>query len=101
MTHDELITMMDGIFTNCIHLAARKNKDYASSDDALENFKDFGFLGVVVRLNDKFKRLKNVTQNKKTAVKDETVLDTLRDIIVYGAIAIIMKEEEDGSTNRS
>lgn len=97
MTHDELIGKMEDLFAVCADLARQKNKDYAGKNDALENFRDFGFLGVIIRMNDKFKRLKNIVKNKGTAVSGETIRDTLKDIINYGAIAIIMKEEEEGS----
>ena len=90
MNQDELMHSMEEIFSMCIRLARKKNSDYASDSDALENFRSFGRDGIIVRLGDKFTRLRNVY--KRGNVVDETLEDTLLDIINYSAIAIIMGE---------
>ena len=95
MTTEDLLARMDCFFGENLKLAGRKNADYAQVDDALENFRDFGFFGVVVRLNDKFKRLKNIVQKGgEREVEDETIEDTLRDICNYSAIAYVMRQQE-------
>jgi len=94
----ELIGKMTWIFASCASLAERKNSDYASANDALENFRDFGTYGIIVRMSDKFKRVKNVAEKSGSiSVLDESLSDTLMDIINYAAIAIIMGRE-DGNT---
>ena len=95
MTHEELIGKINHIFTKCLTIAKKKNTDYAGSGDALDNFRYFGLYGVVVRLCDKFNRLRNIVKKEVPAVSNETIYDTLEDIINYAAIAIIMKEEEE------
>lgn len=51
------------------------------------NIAEFGELGVLVRLSDKFARLKN--QSKDFA--DESIIDTYMDIIGYALIGIAWK----------
>jgi hypothetical protein len=72
-----------------------KNHDYAGNSDALANLRDFGSFGVIVRLSDKFSRLKRfVRSGGVLAVKDETIFETLLDIRNYAHIAEVMMKEE-------
>jgi hypothetical protein len=58
----------------------KKQRDYGSG-----NISDFGELGVLIRLNDKINRLKNLLQSKGE-VNCESVADTWDDIANYGII---------------
>jgi len=79
-----------------LKIARQKNHDYAGTEDALDNFREFGFLGVVVRMNDKLKRLIHFTKSGALKVGDESILDTLSDLRVYATIAeIIFMDEAD------
>jgi hypothetical protein len=72
---------------------SRKNSDYASPNDAFRNFRDFGLLGVLVRMSDKFARLKTALYEKREfKIKDETIKDTVTDLAVYSVILRIMIE---------
>ena len=72
-----------------------KNHDYAGNSDALANLRDFGSFGVIVRLSDKFSRLKRfVRSGGVLAVKNETIFETLLDIRNYAHIAEVMLKEE-------
>ena len=79
----------------------KKNADYAGSEDSLANLRmceKMGmtpFMGVVVRLSDKFCRLMRFCKTKELAVKDEGIKDTLKDIVNYAIFAIIFLEEEE------
>ena len=53
------------------------------------------FIGVVVRLSDKFCRLMRFCKTKELAVKEEGIKDTLKDIVNYAIFAIIFLEEEE------
>ena len=83
----------------------KKNADYAGSEDSLANLRMCekmglsSFIGVVVRLSDKFFRLMRFCKTKELAVKDESIKDTLKDIVNYAIFAIIFLEEEE--QNRS
>jgi len=93
MNQKELAHKLSNIFAECVQLAVAKNSDYAKVEDALENFHDFGTLGIIVRIGDKYKRLKNILQKGEISVKSESVRDSLIDTIVYCAIAVILEEK--------
>jgi hypothetical protein len=64
-----------------------KQKDYGP-----ENISKFGMWGIVVRLHDKIARLDNLLSKKRSgfnSVNDETVYDTLMDIVGYSTVAIM------------
>jgi len=80
----------------------RKQKDYGP-----ENIARFGNIGLLIRMHDKIARLENIYAkcewdfNKAiavNAVSDETIIDTLIDIMGYSAIAIMWSTvDEDGN----
>jgi len=82
-----------------------KNKDYAQPDRPLSNLQECedmgipGWIGIVVRLGDKYSRLKQCARkyfiNEELAVKDETVRETLRDNAIYSILAMILYEEAE------
>lgn len=71
-------TAIDKTVTKCMNIAYKKNKDYGSA-----NILDFGISGLLVRINDKLARLINLEKLKSRSVKDETIEDTIEDIINY------------------
>jgi hypothetical protein len=65
----------------------KKQASYGSG-----NISSFGELGVLVRMNDKMERLKNlVIKNKDNPLKDETVEDTYLDLADYSLIAMLVR----------
>jgi hypothetical protein len=68
-------------------LACAKNADYGDSFDKLmDKFADAGLdtnKVILVRLADKYNRFENLVLGSKQQVKDESVLDTLRDMSTY------------------
>lgn len=80
-------------------LHSRKNHDYAGTSDPLKNLRacerlDMDpFLGVMVRLQDKWSRLEEFIKQGVMLVKDESVEDTLMDNAVYSLLAIILRRE--------
>lgn len=94
MTQQEKIQKMRAIFDKCLEIAEAKGHDYAGDDNALSNFTDFGWRGVVVRISDKYHRLKNFVRQGVLKVKDEGVRDTFLDLINYAALAILVYDEE-------
>ena len=72
----------------------RKNNDY--SDSFGQSIREFGFVAGVVRISDKFNRLKSLLlSGKEQKVNDESVQDTLLDMANY---CIMLKMEmENGS----
>lgn len=79
----------------------RKQMDYGRVDDPFANVRasaDFGvkpWVGAMIRLNDKVKRLQRAAQGGTLA--NEGVIDSLDDIAVYAIIARILYEEEHDS----
>lgn len=65
----------------------KKQNDYGP-----ENVAKFGMWGLIVRLHDKIARFENLmSKNRagKNSVSDETIYDTLLDIVGYSTVAIL------------
>jgi hypothetical protein len=81
-------------------LHSRKNHDYAGESDPLKNLRACErlnlkpFLGVLVRLQDKWSRLEEFVNSGQLMVKNESVIDTLMDNAVYSLLAIILYQEQ-------
>ncbi len=73
---------------DCMNIAYKKNKDYGSA-----NILDFGISGLLVRINDKIARLINLQKIKSRSVKDETIEDTIKDIINYSIYIQMLAED--------
>ena len=63
----------------------RKQSDYGS-----RNISDFGFYGVIVRMNDKFRRVVNLFNKKRAARVNESIEDNIRDTANYSVIALML-----------
>jgi len=68
-------------------LLVSKQHDYGHG-----NITSFGMKGVLVRLSDKVERLINL-KSKKSKAQNESVVDTLRDIVGYCVIALMLNDE--------
>jgi len=77
---------IDAIFKEGHDLMINKNSDY--SGNRIDNISITGIEGISVRLLDKVSRLYNLTHNKQQFVKDESIRDTLIDIMNYANIGI-------------
>ena len=66
-------------------LYMRKNADYGNS------FKDFAWIGLLVRLNDKINRILCLMDRGSIQVKDERVEDTIQDLYNYGILSLMYK----------
>ena len=85
----EVIYLMNSNFRkytdNLAVTLENKNKDYG--DIFTKSVDKFGIIAAVVRLEDKFNRLENLTANgDKEKVKDESLADTALDISGYGLL---------------
>ena len=81
------IMHMKKIQAEGLELFIKKNADYGSS------YKQYGLIGVLVRLQDKINRALHITQHG-IHVKDETLRDTLIDLHNYAAMALMESESE-------
>lgn len=73
----------------------RKNTDYG--DSFSKQFEEYGITSSVIRIEDKFLRLKQLSKNE-ALVKDETIEDTLLDMANYAIMTVMelrdVEEEE-------
>ncbi len=68
-------------------LMDRKQIDYGP-----HNIADFGTTGVVMRLNDKIQRVKNLHKGgRRRKAQNESLMDSFRDISNYGIIAMMLE----------
>lgn len=94
------------ILEQCIALHDAKSSDYdhPTKRDGLANFRvaaELGippYIGALARMSDKWERIKTLTYKMQKlgegpAVKNETIEDTLQDIIVYGCIVLALYRE--------
>ena len=76
-------------------LHAKKDKDYGSAFH--KSFEEFGITAGVVRLNDKMERVKSLVKNGKAEVKDESLLDSLKDMASYAVMLYVeLKNKDNG-----
>lgn len=91
MNREQLYKEMEATFKECLAIAEAKNNDYAKGDDPFKNFKVSEIVGVpvergiMVRMMDKVARISN-SFDTELKVKDESVNDTLNDLVNYAAI---------------
>lgn len=78
---------------DALELMGKKNADYASQADPFRNFRMFGGLGVLVRASDKLARLRTFEERDTFSVTDESLRDTILDLINYAVIYYAMKRE--------
>lgn len=93
--HPEFYRLLDKL----AKLHSSKNRDYAEEEDALSNLHECKGLGVepwkgvLVRLSDKWSRIKNFARRETLEVEDESFIDTLLDNAVYSLLAVILYQE--------
>lgn len=76
-----------------------KNADYG--DSVHDTFLKYGLLSFLVRMEDKISRLRSLTlkSKKEQRVKNESILDTLKDLANYAILAIIELEDQADTKN--
>lgn len=90
LQYDERYKSFINVFLSEIMISetvAKKQRDYGPN-----NVAKFGVSGLVVRIHDKIARLDNLLSPKKkgaNAVQNETVFDTLLDIVGYSTVALL------------
>lgn len=95
MTRDELFKTHEQMCKFALELMKKKNADYAGSDgvNPFANFRRAEALGIcsteqafLVRMTDKMSRLSSFAAKGKLDVEDESVYDTLIDMINYSVL---------------
>jgi Nucleotide modification associated domain 1 len=81
-------------------LIKAKNQDYTNGAGPFANFDqaaDFGvdpFHGLMLRMGDKFQRIKSYCKQGKLEVANEGVEDALKDLIGYSLIGLALLDEK-------
>jgi hypothetical protein len=91
MNKEQFLAFHSETCQKLIDTVKKKNSDYtADSSDPFSNFSTVEHLGIcsteqgfLVRLNDKFARIRSFVKNQNLLVKDEAVEDTLIDMANY------------------
>ena len=97
-----MITIKDyeAILEEARELVERKNNDYAGEKDFLANFRMAEMMGlnpstgVLLRISDKFARICQLVQ-KEANVPEESIHDTLIDLMNYSALMILCLKDEE------
>jgi hypothetical protein len=92
------------LLTELGDLHDRKQLDYGRDSDPFANVRSStewgvpGWVGSMIRANDKIRRLQSLIVNGK--LENESAEDSLRDLAVYTIIALVLFEQErdDGNT---
>ena len=88
-----ILHLIKKVHNETLEIFKKKNSDYGDA------FATYGMIGVIVRIGDKIMRIKSLTNNKTkmddidNKVMDESVKDTLYDLINYTAMAIMLNNE--------
>lgn len=88
--------MFDAIVKRMADTYRAKNADYGDSFG--QSVKEFGYTAALVRMSDKFNRLKNLMRNDaEMRVKDESIKDTILDLACYSVMLAIEVEMRENS----
>jgi len=98
---DERIDKVVDVLYDNLHLEVPLTKEYLREvintaitfdtkqrDYSTQNIAEFSALGVLIRMSDKFSRLKNLLLHNKKP-QHETIEDTWLDISIYGIIGLL------------
>lgn len=82
------------IAQSMVNIYESKNADYG--DSFSDSVKEFGYIAGIVRMSDKFNRLKTLlAHNKEAYIKTESVKDTLIDLASYSVMLLMELEENE------
>jgi hypothetical protein len=94
---EEYLAAFQEATRDMLAITSKKNNDYGGPVDPWKNFRDFGEVGIVVRMSDKFARIKTALVEKRDfEVADETIEDTLLDLANYAIICLLYHRSEHG-----
>lgn len=103
MNRQDLVRIHGKLVAEAHHLMVRKNKDYAGKggEEPFANFTRVEAMGIcsttkgfLVRLTDKLSRLSSFADSGTFAVTDESLRDTVLDIINYAVLLYAYETEE-------
>jgi len=93
--NSQVITeLIQEVHSETLEIFKKKNADYGDA------FASYGAIGVIVRIGDKIMRIKTLSANKTKLeqidgmVIDESIKDTMYDLINYAAMALMLMNEK-------
>lgn len=93
---DDKPARFDAIVKRMADTYRAKNADYGDSFG--QSVKEFGYTAALVRMSDKFNRLKNLMRaDAQAQVKDESIKDTILDLACYSVMLAIEVEMRENS----
>jgi len=81
------VTQIQQIHSTALELFTKKNTDYGDA------FAEFDIIGILMRINDKIKRMVSITKTGIYLVNNEEICDTLLDLHNYAAMALMLLDE--------
>ncbi len=109
MTKSDYIGFHKKFCDDMVRITQEKNADYTGgSEDPFANFRGIGALidspavveiGFLTRMSDKMARIGSFISNGTLQVKDESVMDTLKDLANYSALFAGYLESKKVTTN--
>lgn len=100
LSSEDYLTFLSGLFEDMLKLIEAKNSDYTGGKGAFANFDKAAELGldpmvgVLLRMEDKFQRIKSFVTQGDLKVKSESIEDAFKDIIGYSSICLGMLEQD-------
>lgn len=94
---NDLFLFHGDLCNKALALMKKKNADYGGEVDPFYNFQTHGVLGFLVRMHDKLCRLESFRRNGSLQVQDESVEDTLVDLINYAVLLAAFIRSKKGS----
>ena len=105
MDNAKFLTNIMNTFKYAYMTLEKKSLDYSGEEDPFKNFRlceSAGIVsaeeGILVRMFDKMGRVSNLIKQLQTPKVNESIEDTLMDLINYAAILIAYREAKNGST---
>ena len=88
-TREDYLREFQALTAKMLETTTKKNNDYGGSSDPFKNFRSFEELGILVRMSDKFARLRTAIVEKRAfEVTDESVEDTCLDLANYALLLL-------------
>lgn len=103
MNRDQYLKLHESLCKEALELSTRKNHDYAGKggEQPFANFERCEAMGIcttgqgfLVRITDKLSRLSSFEQAGEFKVKDESVKDTVLDIVNYAVLYYAQKQSK-------
>ena len=87
MNQEEKIEKYKSIQNELLETFIKKNNDYGNN-----NLDTYGKIGIIIRMQDKINRYLNISKNNiEIKVQDETLNDTIKDLINYCYLFLIQE----------